>query len=131
VEFLVLGPLAAVGSTGDSLCLGPPRRGALLVHAGTVLSVDRLIDLLWGGCPPSTAATMVHSAVAGLRRVVDPGGSVQAPTLLVTRGDGYALEVRPEQVDAVRFERLLAAGRPLVATAPARASRTLVDALGL
>jgi hypothetical protein len=52
VGFLVLGPLAAVGPTGDVLSLSSPRRrallAALLVHAGTVLSVDRLIDLLWG-----------------------------------------------------------------------------------
>jgi predicted ATPase/DNA-binding SARP family transcriptional activator len=135
VEFLVLGPLAAVGPTGDVLSLGPPRRrallAALLVHAGTAVSIDRLIDLLWGARPPPTAATMVHGAVAGLRRVVEPGRGAQTPTLLLTRGGGYALEVRPEQVDAVRFERLVAAGRPLVASAPERASQTLADALAL
>lgn len=135
VEFLVLGPLAAVGSTGDVLSLGPPRRrallAALLVHAGTVLSVNRLIDLLWGAYPPSTAATMVHGAVAGLRRVVDRGRAGQPSGLLLTRSGGYVLEVRPEQVDAVRFERLVAAGRSLVAAAPAGASQTLVDALAL
>lgn len=135
VEFLVLGPLAAVGPTGDVLCLGSPRRrallAALLVHAGTVLSVDLLIDLLWGAYPPLTAATMVHGAVAGLRRVVGPGRGAQASTLLLTRDGGYALEVRPEQVDAVRFERLVAAGRSLVEAAPARASKTLADALAL
>jgi predicted ATPase/DNA-binding SARP family transcriptional activator len=135
VEFLALGPLAAVGPTGDVLSLGPPRRrallAALLVHAGTVLSVDRLIDLLWGAHPPPTAATMVHGAVAGLRRVIEPLRDAQGPTLLLTRDGGYVLEVRPKHVDAVRFERLLAAGRPLVAAAPERASQTLADALAL
>ncbi len=46
VEFLILGPLVAVGPTGAVLSLGPPRQrtvlAALLVNRGVALSVDRL-----------------------------------------------------------------------------------------
>ena len=77
VSFRVLGPVAAVGASGELLSLGPPRRrtllAALLVHAGTALSIDQLTDLLWDGCAPPTAATMVHGAVAGLRKALEPG----------------------------------------------------------
>src|SRR4051794_19841295 len=72
--FRVLGPVEAVDGRGTVLDLGAPRTrallAALLVHRGTVLSVDRLVDLLWDGEPPATARTMVHGAVAALRRAL-------------------------------------------------------------
>lgn len=135
VEFLILGPLVAVGTSGEVLSLGPPRHrallAALLVNRGVALSVDRLISLLWSDDPPVTAATMVHGAVAGLRRVLDPSGRGKAASLLVTRSGGYVLQLRRDQVDAERFERLFAAGRRLVDSAPARALTMLADALAL
>lgn len=90
LEFLVLGPLVMVGSTGEVLSLGPPRQrallAALLINRGVALSVERLTSLLWGERPPLTAATMVHGAVAGVRRVIEPSGCGKASSLLVTRG---------------------------------------------
>ena len=72
---------------------------------------------------------MVHGAIAGLRRVLEPNRHGDAFEVLVRRNEGYALQIAPEQVDAVRFERLLAAGRRLVDTSPARASGLLADGL--
>ena len=127
VAFRLLGPVAAVGPGGE-LSLGPPRRyallAALLLDAGVPVPVARLVDLLWDGDPPATAATMVHGAVAGLRRVL-------GPEMLATAPGGYALRVAPERVDALRFEQLLAAGRRDVATSPDRAATVLAQALDL
>ena len=59
VEFRVLGPLE-VGTAGGEVPLTGPKRRALLalflVHAGHVISVDRLAEDLWQGEPPKSAA---------------------------------------------------------------------------
>ncbi|MCU1627297.1 MAG: ATPase-like protein [Pseudonocardia sp.] len=135
VTFGLLGAVTAYDATGTSLALGSTRRravlAALLVQAGRTVPVDQLVDMLWPGVAPPTASTMVHGAIAGLRRAVaGPRGSGEPP-LLLTRGGGYALQVRPEQLDASRFETLLAEGRRLVEGAPARAAPVLAEALGL
>jgi len=56
MEFYVLGPLEVVD--GDRpLALGGAKQRTLLVHlllnANTVVSTDRLIDVLWGEDPPT------------------------------------------------------------------------------
>jgi DNA-binding SARP family transcriptional activator len=134
ISFRVLGPVEAVDAAGLVLPLGPPRARALLaalvVHAGGVLSIDRLTELLWDGSAPPTARTMVHGAVAGLRRALEPCRD-RAPSLLETRHGGYLLDVPPERVDVLRFEQLLAQGRRLVEAAPASASQLLAEALSL
>ena len=132
VTFGLLGPVVAVDPTGRPLPLGAPRRrallAALLLHPRSAVPVTRLTELLWDGAAPPTAATMVHAAVAGLRRTLTGAG---APALLGTGDGGYVLDIRREQLDAERFEELLARGRRLVAPAPGRASSLLADALAL
>ena len=127
--FRLLGPVAVLDPAGTSLPVGGPRRrallAALLLHPGTSLPVERLVGMLWPDPPPPTASTMVHGAVAAIRRVLEP----DAPHVLVTRDGGYVLEVPPEWVDAARFERALEAGRRLLATSPQRASSLLAEAL--
>ena len=127
--FRLLGPVAVLDPAGTPLPVGGPRRrallAALLLHPGTSLPVERLVGMLWPDPPPPTASTMVHGAVAALRRALEPS----APHVLVTRDGGYVLEVPPEWVDAARFERALEAGRRWVATSPQRASSLLTEAL--
>jgi class 3 adenylate cyclase len=65
------------------------------------VSVDRLVDDLWGERPPATATASLQNAVSLTRRALGDG-------VLVTGSGGYALAVPPEQVDALRFERLVA-----------------------
>jgi DNA-binding SARP family transcriptional activator len=97
------------------------------------VSSDRLIDELWGERPPETAATALQGAVSQLRKALEPDRAPGSPpAVLVTRAPGYVLRVQPEHVDAVRFERLLADGRELLAEGEAeRAAKTLREALGL
>ena len=122
--FRLLGPVAVLDPAGAPLPVGGPRRrallAALLLHAGTSLPVERLVSMLWSDPPPPTASTMVHGAVAAIRRVLEPC----EPHVLVTRDGGYVLEVAPEQVDAPRFERALEAGRRAVSYTHLRAHET-------
>ena len=129
MTFRLLGPVAVLDPAGTPLPVGGPRRrallAALLLHPGTSLPVEPLVGMLWPDPPPPTASTMVHGAVAALRRALEPG----APHVLVTRDGGYVLEVPPEWVDAARFERALEAGRRRLATSPQQASSLLTEAL--
>ncbi|WP_433611033.1 BTAD domain-containing putative transcriptional regulator [Prescottella agglutinans] len=95
----------------------------LALEAGRVVSADRLIGQLWAGEAPPSASGTIQAYVSKLRRVLEPDRPARAPaTVLVTRSRGYLLAVRPDQVDAHRFEagleegrRLIELGRPLEA----------------
>jgi len=135
VAFSVLGPVAAFDPDGAVLALGSYRRrallAALLLNLGHPLSVDQLIDMLWNGMAPPTAATMVHGAVAGLRKVLASGPRDGTRQPVATVGGGYVLDAEPALLDMVRFERLLSQGRELAGPAPSRASHVLAEALML
>ncbi|MBC9713939.1 AAA family ATPase [Streptomyces sp. TRM66268-LWL] len=111
VMIRVLGSFAAEVS-GESVPLGGPRqRGvlALLVAArGQVVPVDRLVEDLWHGEPPSRALASLQAYVSNLRRLLEPGRPPRTPArLLVSAAPGYALRLPPGAVDAWRFEELL------------------------
>ncbi len=129
----VLGSFAAeVG--GEPLPLGGPRqRGvlALLVAArGQVVSVDRMVEDLWRGEPPSRALASLQAYVSNLRRLLEPGRPPRTPArMLVSASPGYALRLPPGAVDAWRFEELLDKARALADPRDARAR--LGEALAL
>ncbi|MGH3016433.1 MAG: AfsR/SARP family transcriptional regulator, partial [Gaiellaceae bacterium] len=87
--------------------LGGPKPRALLaslaLEAGRVVSVDRLVEALWPGDPPETAAHAVQVYVSQLRKALGP--------VLTTRAPGYELELAPEHIDVHRFVRLAQEGR--------------------
>jgi DNA-binding SARP family transcriptional activator/class 3 adenylate cyclase/tetratricopeptide (TPR) repeat protein len=133
VEYRVLGPLEVVGPDGP-VALGSVQQravlAALLVHAPEVVSVDRLIDELWGERPPATAAHAVQVHVSAIRKTLRTAGA--GGGIGVTRsGSGYAIEVDPERVDATRFERLVAGAQRALPDAPAAARDGFEEALGL
>ncbi len=78
----------------------------LALHPNETLSVDGLIDGLWGDDPPATAGKMVQLYVSQLRRLLD-GDRGDDDALIVTHGRGYELRVGDETVDVAVFERLL------------------------
>jgi DNA-binding SARP family transcriptional activator len=106
-EYRLLGPLEVV-HRGEALATGGQRRRALLARllldANRTVSVDALVDALWGERVPSTAVKMVHIYVSQLRKVL-PSEALE------TRPPGYRLQVAPEAVDLLRFERLTQQGR--------------------
>src|ERR687884_62534 len=104
MNFAILGPLEARDERGP-VDLGPPRQRALLalllLRRGEVVPQDVLVEELWSGEAPDTAAKIVQLYVSDLRKALDPDRR-----LLVTQRPGYRLVVEPEQLDAARFERL-------------------------
>jgi DNA-binding SARP family transcriptional activator len=113
VEFRVLGELEA-RHDGQAIPLGAHQQRAVLailvLHAGEVVSADRLMDELWGDEPPARAAKTVQVYVSRLRKALTAACGTGADPI-VTRDHGYVLQVDPGQVDAREFERLLASGR--------------------
>jgi len=112
-EFRILGPLEVRSEEGPIPLGGPRQRAllaALLLRAGRVVPTEQLVDELYAE-PPKTATTSVQNAVVALRKAL-------GPDVLVTRPPGYVLSVSPEQIDARRFEQLLADAR--VASADGR-----------
>ena len=124
LDFRILGPLQVVDD-GRALPLGGQKQRALLalllLNAGKVVSTDRLMDELWAGEPPRTAATSLQNLVSSLRKLV-------GREHVVTRPPGYLLDVDPRQVDVGRLEALLVEAKR--AEPEARAA-LLREALGL
>jgi DNA-binding SARP family transcriptional activator/streptogramin lyase len=115
------------------LPLGSPKQRALLglflVHANEALPRERLIEELWGDAPPKTVKAVLNVYLSRLRRLFAEGTGEQ---LLLTHAAGYVLSVRPERLDARRFETLLERGRRELASGDAEgASATLHVALAL
>ncbi len=72
----------------------------LLLNVGEVVSVERLIDGVWGDARPSSAKHMVHEYVSRLRQA-----SAGMPTI-ATRPPGYVLEAAGAALDARQFGEL-------------------------
>jgi len=125
--FRILGPFEVLRGTSLVQLSGTRKAlvAALLLRANESVTIETLIDDLWGAAPPPTAPRMIRNAVSALRRQLPQG-------TLVTRPGGYELVVRPERIDAEQFEQLAAAGREaLAAGEPAEAVARLREALEL
>ena len=105
MDVRLLGPLEVRLEDGPTE-LGPRKQRAVLamlaLEAGRTVSADRLAEGLWGETPPATAPKMVQLYVSRLRRVINGNGAE-----IVTRGRGYELRLPDDEVDAIRFERLV------------------------
>lgn len=102
VTFSILGPLAArVGESQISVG-GPVQRrvlAMLLLEAGRIVPVDRLVDAVWDEDPPSTAAHQVRKAAASLRKRIPSGHD-----LIVTDDPGYRIDVSRCGLDLLDFD---------------------------
>ncbi|MEV5593242.1 BTAD domain-containing putative transcriptional regulator [Streptomyces sp. NPDC052496] len=107
--FTLLGPLSA--KVGDEpVAIGGPRQrvimAALVLAWGRVVSVDALIDAVWGDEPPASARTQVAICVGALRKAFKAAGS-EGP-VIVTAHPGYHLHTKNSSVDVREFEKLMA-----------------------
>ncbi|MFE6407024.1 BTAD domain-containing putative transcriptional regulator [Streptomyces sp. NPDC057837] len=123
----MLGPFEVRTAEGDLVDVpGARLRGlliALALRTGHAVPKAALVDWIWGERPPLDATNALQRLVSRLRKAL-PDGVIEGQT------DGYRLTVEPGAVDAVRFERLVAAGRNRAEDAPRRA-RLLSEALAL
>ena len=124
LDFRLLGPLEVLDGA-RSLPLGGRKQRSLLalllLHANEVVSIDSLMDGLWGERAPKTAGTALQVYVSNLRKLL-------SPERLVTRRPGYGLRVEPEELDLARFEGLCAQAR---GDEPAATATALGEALSL
>src|SRR3954452_15063722 len=105
MEFGILG-LREVRANGHPVALAGARPRAvfavLALHANEPVAAERLAVALWGEDAPPSAVKTVQVYVARLRKALDDSD------VLVTTPAGYRLRVRPGELDAERFERLVA-----------------------
>ena len=130
MEFRILGPIEAYDD-GLALELGGLRErtllARLLLSANRVVPADRLADDLWSGHPPGHSMATLRVYISRLRRVLGPRAGI-----LETQAPGYRLNVADDQLDAIRFERLVrAADAQLSAGQPEQAAVSLREALDL
>ena len=105
LEIRLLGPFE-VFAGGTIADVGGSKRQALLamlgLRQGRVVDVDALVDGVWGEELPAAPRNALHHHIARLRAALGEESILGSP-------DGYAL--KGAQVDAVRFEELLAETR--------------------
>ncbi|MFF0391712.1 BTAD domain-containing putative transcriptional regulator [Kitasatospora sp. NPDC004615] len=104
MRFGLLGSLLAQDGGQDCPVRGPKARAllaVLLLHANRPVSLDRLIDTLWGAHAPATAEASLRNLVARLRRALrdEPGQRLRAVP------GGYRLDVADDELDTLRFEQ--------------------------
>ena len=125
MEFRILGPLEVVEG-GRALTLGGSRQRALLVllltRANEVVSTGRLIDELWGRKRPSRPRTRSSTTFPSSARRSLPAEAI------VTQEPGYVIRVGPDELDLLRFERLVEEAQQAT---PELAARRLREALDL
>jgi DNA-binding SARP family transcriptional activator len=122
-DFRILGPLEVHGVDGPLQLGGQKQRAVLavlLLDANRVVSVDRLVDALWGEHPPKTALTSLQNFVSQLRKLL-------GPDVLETTPPGYRLRARAGEIDLERFQLAIAAAELLE---PAERAEKLREALG-
>ncbi len=102
MDFRILGPIE-VWADGRPVALGGGQQRSVLallvLDANRVVSSDRLIEQLWDGHPPATAATALQGHISALRKAL-------GPDVIATRRPGYLIALDSEQTDLGRFERL-------------------------
>ena len=135
-QFHVLGPLEVVAG-GRTVELGSPKQRAVLamlaLEPNRAVSVDRMVDQLWGEQPPISALGSLHAYVSNLRRVLEPDRAARTTArVLVSRPPGYALVVGDDQLDLLEFEGLASEGSARLAQGKPEEALTLLQrALGL
>jgi WD40 repeat protein/DNA-binding SARP family transcriptional activator len=129
MDFRVLGPLEVHSERGAVHLGGPKPRAVLavlLLHANEPVSSARLVEAVWGEDETPVRRKSLQVSVSRLRK------ALHDPDILATKGTSYQIHVRPGELDAERFERLLDDGRRALAAGQAeRAAATLREGLAL
>lgn len=139
VTIKLLGPLETYvdGVPVEHTANKPSQLLALLaLNAGNVVTVPALVEEIWGDQPPRSGVPTLRTYILTLRqklqRALADESDVSAKDILITRRVGYVLDMAPGDVDALRYDRLSAAGRTAVNNGDHEAaSRILGEALRL
>jgi DNA-binding SARP family transcriptional activator len=115
VKFEIMGSLR-IGDEQGSYAVLTARKmeillATLLIKAEEVVSIDQLIEEIWGSNPPRCAGAALHVYVSQLRKFLKRPGRDDSP--IVTRAPGYTFRLGPDELDLHEFQRLLGHGRAL------------------
>lgn len=107
LEYRLLGPVE-VRRDGEAVDIGggltPLVLTALLASVNECVPFRTLTDLVWGSDAPRQSRASIYNRVSRLRRAL---GTAAVETL----PGGYRLRAEPEQIDALRFRKLVAEAR--------------------
>lgn len=109
----VLGPTTVRSSPSsgqDSPWLGSHKERGLLakltLHLRNSVSIDELVDAIWGVSPPRSVLVTLQGYIARTRRALEPERAPRAiPRVLRTVGSGYLLDLPDDQADSGVFAR--------------------------
>ncbi|MER7702498.1 AfsR/SARP family transcriptional regulator [Kitasatospora sp. NPDC097605] len=133
MEFRILGPLEVWTDDGRRARTEGAKQermlGILLLNAGAVVPVARLVDAVWDD-PPATAHRQIRNLAGLLRRKL--AAAQDGPPVLLTDGPGYRIAPDGHQVDALTFAHRVSVARRLAERGePEAAVREFRSALGL
>ena len=80
----------------------------LLLSANRVVTVDRLLEAIYGEDLPPTSRAQAQNSISSLRRLFASHGHA---TTISTRAQGYVIQVGNGQLDSQRFGELVATAR--------------------
>jgi DNA-binding SARP family transcriptional activator len=108
VRVAILGPFEVQSDVGDCVPVAGARLRDLLIRlalaGGKPVSTSGLAEAVWGDDPPADLANALQTLVSRARRALGGAGAVGQSAA------GYRLAATSDDVDALRFERLVADG---------------------
>ena len=125
MEIGLLGSLKVTVDGTERVLARRKQRVALAVlslHSGELVTVDRLVDALWGQQAPPTAANALQGHISAIRKML-------GPSRIETQPAGYLLRLEEGELDITRFEFLL--GQARAATDPEGRAGCASEALAL
>ncbi|GAB3736586.1 BTAD domain-containing putative transcriptional regulator [Amycolatopsis oliviviridis] len=109
MEFRILGPVQCRNGARPVKLAGPRQErilAALLLGADRVVSVSRLVDVVWDEDPPATAVRQIRNLTTALKRSLVAKGAGE--DVLAAEGPGFVL--RPGTFDLRTFEEHVSRG---------------------
>jgi predicted ATPase len=108
VRVAILGPFEVHDDAGAVVAVAGARLRGLIARlalaGGQPVSLSALAEAVWGSAPPADVPNALQTLVSRARRVLGSAAAVEQSSA------GYRLAVEPDDVDALRFERLAAEG---------------------
>ena len=115
VRVAILGPLEVHNHDGNAIAVAGARLRGLIARlalaGGQPVSTAALAEAVWDCAPPADVANALQTLVSRARRALGGAAVVEQSAA------GYRLAMAPDDVDALRFERLVAEGAVVEALA--------------
>lgn len=121
MQIHVLGPMTVFDEESEPVILPPkPRKllALLAVNADRAISVNALMQELWGNNPPRTATATIQTYIGHVRRILAEAlrtsVAVVSEEILITEGSSYVLSTSRVALDITEYELLAEEGTAAV-----------------